>query len=527
MTLTLTPDLTFDALNVSKLMALGMVAGFALSELYLHKKNFCNIIKSPHFILAIFFLMGLSVPLFFSNSPVQQQLYGTSGRNLGFLHYLFLTTILLGVSLIRTANRVHLFLLTLSLTGIFEAAYSLLQLSGLDPISWKNPDRWTFGTFGNPNFLSSFLALSTLSSIYFAIKYKGLTLRVYFVLSSIFQFVIILWSNSSQGILLVGLGVYLIAQFYAFDKSRILGFALLVCGIFVILISLLGILQKGPLVKFLYQESVTFRGDYWRAGISMFKNNWVNGVGLDSFGDHYRQYRDVTAANRRGLDVVSNSAHNLLIDFAATGGALLLISYVGLQIIVLTLIIARLRNRNVQNFEYRILIILWTLFNIQTFISINVPSIAIWGWLISGLILSASKEGHAEQKSKRIATRKKNKEYLVSLFILTLIYLALVVPAFYREVSLKKAMKLNNIGQIYASAIMFPKDALLMSNIAIAFKKANLEMEAHELFWQATKVNPNRIEPWLYIYQSPLSNEMEKKLSKNMLLKLDPNLVLE
>lgn len=526
-TLTITPDLTFDALNVSKLMALGLFAGFAFTEIILQKNKFEEMVRNQYFIISTIFIIGLLVPLFFTKSPIEQQIYGVSGRNLGFLHYFYLTIILLGASLIGTAKRVHQVLLALTATGILEATYGLLQLSGHDPVSWKNPDRWTFGSFGNPNFLSSFLALSTISSIYFALKYKSRAVKSLFISFSVFQFLVILLSNSSQGILLVSLGIYLITQFYAFTKSRILGISFLVCGIFMTLISIFGILQKGPLSIFLYQDSVSYRGDYWRAGISMFKKNWIHGVGLDSYGDYYRLYRDTTAANRRGLDVVSNSAHNLFIDLAATGGVLLLISYISLLAIVLFSIINTFRKRSVLSLEYRFLAILWILFNVQTFISINVPGVAVWGWLFSGLILSASKEGFNEAKGKRVASKGENSKHLISLLIFPLIYVALVVPAFSREVSLKKAMNLNNVREIYVSANMFPKDSVLMTNIANAFEKANVETLAYDLFREATELNPNRIEAWLRIYDSPLSNSKEKNLAKNAILKLDPNLVLE
>jgi O-antigen ligase len=88
-----------------------------------------------------------------------------------------------------------------------------------------------------------------------------------------------------------------------------------------------GFLQKGPLSTLLYQDSITYRGDYWRAGIRMISEHPLFGVGFDSFGDYYFRYRDLTSATRRGPLIYTNSAHNYFIDFAANGGLFYLLLY--------------------------------------------------------------------------------------------------------------------------------------------------------------------------------------------------------
>jgi O-antigen ligase len=120
----------------------------------------------------------------------------------------------------------------------------------------------------------------------------------------------------------------------------------------------------------------------------MFQENWLHGVGLDSYGDYFRMYRDTIAANRRGLDVFSNSAHNIFIDLAATGGIVLLLSYLSIVGLVVFSVLRTFKSSTDVSLEFKILVILWIAFNMQTLISINVPSLAIWGWIFSGLILA-------------------------------------------------------------------------------------------------------------------------------------------
>lgn len=67
--------MTFDNVNVVKLLALGFFAGFALAEIVVVVRRAPRIVFSPAFTIAFLFLFGLSAPLFFSNSPFSQQIY--------------------------------------------------------------------------------------------------------------------------------------------------------------------------------------------------------------------------------------------------------------------------------------------------------------------------------------------------------------------------------------------------------------------------------------------------------------------
>jgi hypothetical protein len=57
----------------------------------------------------------------------------------------------------------------------------------------------------------------------------------------------------------------------------------------------------------------------------MFTNNPISGVGLDSFEDWYRIARPLSAYKGGDMNEVADSAHNLLLDYAAVGGVSLLI----------------------------------------------------------------------------------------------------------------------------------------------------------------------------------------------------------
>lgn len=526
-TLTLGFGWTFDNVNTVKLLALGFVAGFASAEIICAARKSPNILVSPAFIVAMLFLLGLLIPLVLSNSPIAQQIYGTSGRNLGFLHYFFLVLVFLGVSTLNATVVCTNFLRTIVTIGVFEACYGSLQFLGFDPLPWKNSEDWIFGTFGNPNYLSSFLALSAIATIYLAIVAKKLANKsIYFVLA-LFQSGIIVVSASSQGFILLSFGIGAFITILCFSRSVILGIFSAVSALLLGLVGVLGIFQIGPFSKYLYQDSVSYRGDYWRAGIKMFQENWLHGVGLDSYGDFYRMYRDNIAANRRGLDVFSNSAHNIFIDLAATGGILLALSYVLILGIVLLSILRVVKSSKGVSFEYKVSVILWVAFNLQTLISLNVPSLAIWGWILSGLIVAYEKEVSPTQFLGRMQGGKQQKRFIKAASITCVLCVALVAPLVSRDVRLANALAANDIPEISRVLLSFPKDADQIVGIAIAYEKLGLGKESLELAKSAISENPHSARAWKVVYTNQFSSLTEKEKAKRTLRVLDSNQIYD
>lgn len=511
-----------SSLHSFKLLALASVAGFGLASIYTAFRKSAKFILTPASIISIVFVVSMSVTITFSSSPRAQQFYGVYGRNLGFLHYLFLLLVFLGVSTLDFKRVWPQVVKSLILVGIFEASYGALQFFGLDPLPWKNPDNWIFGTFGNPDYLSSFLALSSIATIYAALVTKKYIRKLYLLALVIFQSLVILFSSSSQGLILLSVGIFGFILIFSFSRSTILGLYLSILGFVMAFTGILGVFQIGPLRKYLYQDSISYRGDYWRAGIRMFQDNWIHGVGLDSYGDYYRMYRDTIAANRRGLDMVSNSAHNIFIDLAATGGILLLLSYFLILAITAFSILRVFKRSSSVSLEYKILVILWVAFNLQTMISINVPSLAIWGWIFSGLIFTYEYMGASSEalQTKHRSGRKDSVKF--STIISSVLCLVLVVPLINKDVRLANAFSRNLIPEITNALLIYPKDSDQIARVAIAYEKLGREKEALQLANKAIDENPNSSPAWRAIFDNKGTSQSEKRKASLMLKRLDP-----
>ena len=523
-TLTLSLGWTLDSINTVKLFALALVAGFALSEIISNTHRLKVNFISLRFALPVIFLISLFTPLLFSNSPVAQQIYGTTGRNLGFLHYFFLTLILIGISTMDANSVLPRIIKSLVITGALEAIYGSMQFLGIDPAPWSNPENWIFGTLGNPDYFSSFLALAAIATIYSAARKTKVWLRILYVLIATLEAGLIIASSATQGLVLFTFGVYSLFVLSLFRTSKILGWSSISLGGMIAVISLLGIFQKGPLSGYLFQDSISYRGDYWRAGLRMFQANWWHGVGLDSFGDYYRIFRDSTAANRRGLDVVSNSAHNLFIDLAATGGLALLLSYIAILVLVTGSMIKTFRSNVLVSNDYKVLVILWLAFNLQALISVNVSGLAVWGWVFSGLMLSFGKSSNSRTQKHRSSSKVPNTSSKGTWVLVgALLSCALLVaPLVKRDRNLAIALSENQIPEITDAVTSFPRNSGQIAAVASAYIKVGSYKESLGLARVAVSENPNAISAWRMILENPLSSQSQKVQAAKAMKALEP-----
>jgi hypothetical protein len=200
-TLLVTGFANYDPVNVPKMF---LMAGIAFSCLFLifqsgigkqFKEN-----RLPLIFLATFTLGGF-LSLLMSKAPVTQNFYGTFGRNTGFLTYLSLAILLLAAASLRNAQNFDKLTLGLIFSGITNVFLCGLELVGVNIFGFNNIYGNILGTFGNPNFISSFLGIFI--SVYLAYVFapkSSLLSRVAAVVLVPLAFYEILDSKSIQGI---------------------------------------------------------------------------------------------------------------------------------------------------------------------------------------------------------------------------------------------------------------------------------------------------------------------------------------
>jgi O-antigen ligase len=385
-----------DPFNAPKFWALligsGWLCGFLFTRLKNREKP-QNSTQKTSFALTGLFILFMTASMFMSENK-QIALFGDNMRKNGYLTYLalaivFLTTIVF----LQKKNFINLYLFMLA-SAYVVGGYGLLQMTGNDFISWSSTGMALFSTLGNSNFAGSAMAILAIIVLGGAYIYRKVT---WIAISSVAAFTILLITifptNARQGLLLLFFGIGALAIVFIYNYNRILGRIAVVISAFGFVASILGMLQIGPLEKFLYKDSVSVRGYYWRSGIEMFQSNILFGVGLDNYGSFFKQYREVGYPLKYGYDLTSTNAHNVFIQHFATGGLFVGISYFLLTIFIFWRGLKSMKQfQGDERFFSSVFFVAWLAFQAQSVISIDNIGISIWGWVLGGVVVALSIE---------------------------------------------------------------------------------------------------------------------------------------
>ena len=401
---------TQDPFNSPKFWVLLLGAAWLLGYLISFRKQSILLnsraLRFTQILLLLF--IGASTLALLAADNSQIALFGDNMRKNGYLTYLALAIFFWAVAVFINSTNLILLYNFILLSAYVVGGYALLQMSGNDFINWSSSGMSLFSTLGNSNFAGSamaILAILSLGGAYIGRK-NPITLwlsLIAFVILSITIFP----TNARQGLLLLAFGIVslLLVLIYNFNKK--LGLAGLIFAAFGFILSILGMLQVGPLERFLYKDSVSVRGYYWRAGIEMFKDNPLFGVGLDNYGSFFKEYREVGYPLKYGYSLTSTNAHNVFIQHFATGGI-----FVGTIYLILTAfvfwrgVVSLLRFEKDERVLRSVFFIAWLAFQAQSLISIDNIGISIWGWVLGGVVVGLSVTPINEQISNQQAKRQ-------------------------------------------------------------------------------------------------------------------------
>jgi len=535
-TIFITPWFSYDPLNVSRMLLLLVLTS---TVFILVLPSIPNLRTGPFqkpSILLVLFVLQMTLVLIFAPGNKWQQFFGTSGRQTGFLTYLALVLLLLAAMILSSDKLLKMVFQALAAAGMLSIIYGFIQSLGADPIGWTNPYSPVFGFFGNPNFFAAFMGFSAAAVSVFIVS-KGFNfawrlLSGTYVVGALY---LIKASNSQQGFLVFGFGIALLIIVFFYKNESLRKFRLVaVFGIILgFVIVILDIFQKSPWQSFLYKPSVSYRGDYWRAGWQMSLDHPFFGVGLDSYRDWFFRSRDLVTASRPEAKKFTDSAHNVLFDFSANGGIPLLLIYVALLVFTLLAALRVLKRNQAFDPYFVAIFVIWVGYTAQSLISINQIGLAVWGWLSAGLIIGY-------EANTRIRTPESNKTKSKTDFKIhpagiplrmglgLVIGLTLGLPAFLADANFRSSIDSRNIERITDTAYKWPQDVVRMNYVANLFYQNNLPVKSLEIAQDAVKYSPNSFLSWKIIYDSPNSSEQEKaqafKMMK-MLNPLDPDLI--
>jgi O-antigen ligase len=520
-TLGVTPFYSYDPINISRATAVLVFGLISLGVLLINFKSLLSKENRTVLILSISFLLWIALASINSNMGIAETLFGVTGRNTGILTYLSLLSLMLFAVVTKNNTSIPNLILALLICGLISALYGLIQSFGFDPFEWINPYSPVFGFFGNPNFQASFMGISATVALSYCLQKSKWNLWRSIWLSYIpLSLYVVYASKSQQGYLVFAVGASVVIYLWikSFNSLSRYKSVYLFLGFIGVTSVLLDILQKSPWQSVLYKPSVTFRGDFWRTGWQVTQSNPIFGVGLDGYRDSYRLYRDQITAERNPTAMV-DSAHNVFLDISSGGGFPLLIIYCGLILLVLISIVRVIRREKEFNYSFAGIAGAWVAYLAQSVISINQIGLAIWGWVLSGVIIGYEIKTRNIAPSAEVRTQTMER---VAIYLGVIIGLAVSLPLVLADGQFRSTVKAGDVVKIEQNLDRWPQSVIRMNIAAQIFIDGGFANRALIISQKAVKLNPINFEAWEKIYLNPESDENTKSQALTKMRELDP-----
>ncbi len=432
-----------DPINLPKMFVLALsaaaVLGLALPA-FLSARKFSSPIQQIGLGLIVLFCLGLLVATM-ATDVKYTAIFGEYRRNNGFLSYCALVILMAAASLVFNLKSVKRYFTFLGIAGLILSFYGILQGLGKDPVGWNIVYNPFITTLGNPNFTSGFLGLAGIAILYLALDAKDRKYQAIYAVGLLADLYILWRSGSIQGVFgfAIGAAVIILVKIWLINR-RYGQVSLLIAAALGTPVAL-AVLNVGPLASRLYQGTLRNRLDYWNAAIGMFKDHPIFGVGIDRFGEYYREY---AVQNQVVQGQITDNAHSIYLQLLATGGLILFIPYILLVLFITYVGLKSLiKSQGDDKFQMGAIFGVWLATIAVNIVTVDNLGVGVWFWITGGVLVAVSAnqvqindldQGHKDKMVKGKSTKSANSEsafpvtYLAS-FILVILALVMVVPA--------------------------------------------------------------------------------------------------
>jgi hypothetical protein len=318
------------------------------------------------------------------------------------------------------------FFISFAVTGVIVAVYGTLQAMGLDPVSWVIQYNPIVTTLGNPNFTSGFLGLSGIALLMSILISKNKNLKALYIAGLILDIFVLLKSGSIQGVmgLAIGASVIVVTKFWITNvrhgKIAAIAVTLFSAPIF------LALMNIGPLASKIYQGTLKNRFDYWSAALSMFNDHPIFGVGIDRFGEYYREY---ALQNQVVQGQITDNAHSIYLQLLSTGGLVTFIPYLLLVAFITFIgISALIKATNQEKLLISGVLGIWLATIAINLVTVDSLGVGVWFWVTGGVLISISNP-HLNIKNDVKAKSKTTTEEFPSGYLAAAVFsiLALII----------------------------------------------------------------------------------------------------
>ncbi|MFA5130838.1 MAG: O-antigen ligase family protein [Patescibacteria group bacterium] len=296
-----------------------------------------------YIILPLIFIFGLGLSLFFSSNPLQS-LYGSYERQAGYLSYLFyfLWFGLLVFNVLTLDNRrrregvadglpsrINRLVVVAVISSFFVSLYGILQIFGIDFLSWPEDPLFTgrtLSTFGQPNFLASWLLLVIPLSVYLIYKSRKNLIKFLFLIILAAQLACLFFTASRGGLLALALALFFLIMYAIFFGSLKKTHKLFV------VLALTALIIAGSLTVYylmpqrvaglisLKEGSTAARVNFYSAAADAIIKKPIFGYGLENAGEEFIKYYQPDWGIYGDVGATTDRAHNLVLDILLSAG---------------------------------------------------------------------------------------------------------------------------------------------------------------------------------------------------------------
>ena len=255
---------------------------------------------------------------------------------------------------------------------------------------------------------------------------------------------------------------------------------------------------------------------------------------MDGFGNWYARARPSDYAAKNFFSW-SSSAHNVFLDIGSSGGFILLAIYLAIFVLVVISIIRVIRRSAGFDVYFAALVGAWVAYQSQALISINQIGLAIWGWILSGLIIGyeintrvqevdQSVPVKAKQYSKKVKsqTQPLSSGVVVSLLVGVLVGVIVAGPIYFSNSRFYAAIKANDFAGVESAAYLHPRDQRRLMLLAGIFRNAKMDDKAVEVLRKSTLTYPDSYNMWNLWASIPTATPSDIAYAKAQLKRLDP-----
>ena len=175
----------------------------------------------------------------------------------------------------------------------------------------------------------------------------------------------------------------------------------------------------------------------------------------------------------------------------------------------------------------------WICYVAQAIISINQIGLAIWGWLLTGALVSyefVTRPGNdSESPTPKSSNRSKSNSGIISPQLIAglgvLVGSLVAVPPLAADMKWRTALDSKDANKVLAAlepSYLNPNDSQRLAQAVQIFGTSNLLSQAHEVALKGVKFNPNYFDAWKILYFLQNSTPAEKAEALQNMKRLDP-----